>query len=55
MTEIRVRMRNTLEAGDTGDGRSNVPMDVAMEMATAVTSITVETEGTIIVELMQKK
>jgi len=43
MTELSVSGRSDLEAGDTGDWRSDTPMEVAIEMATASTSIAVET------------
>jgi len=44
MTEFRVRGRSDLDAGEAGNGKSDGPMDVAMEMAMAVTSIAAETD-----------
>jgi len=52
MTKVRVSERSEL---DTGDGRSDVPIDVAMEMATAVTPSAAETVGATIVEPMERK
>ena len=40
-------------AGDYGYGRSDAPLDVAMEMAMAVTSMTAETVGATIFEPME--
>jgi hypothetical protein len=37
LTEDRVRVRSELGTGDVGDGRSDAPMDVAMEVSTAAT------------------
>jgi hypothetical protein len=45
MTEVRVSERRGLDMGGTADGRSNAPMDMTMEMATAVTSIAAWTAG----------
>jgi hypothetical protein len=39
MTEFRVNKSSDIEAGEAGDGRSDVPEDVAMEMVTSATSI----------------
>ena len=46
--------RSDLDAGDTGDGRSDTPMDMAMEMATVATSIAAETAGATIFEPMER-
>jgi len=54
MTEARVSGRSDLDTGEAGDGRSNAPMDVAMEMATAATPVAAETAGTTIVEPMER-
>jgi hypothetical protein len=45
MTEVRGSERSGLDMGGAADGRSNAPMEMAMEMATAVTSIAAETPG----------
>jgi len=45
MTVVRVSERIDLDAGEARDGRSDVPMDVAMEMAMVGTSIAAETVG----------
>jgi len=37
MTEFRGSERSDLDAGEAGDGRSNAPIDMAMEVATAAT------------------
>jgi len=50
MTKFRVSGRSDLDAGEAGNGRSDTPMDVAMEMATAEKSNTVETAGGTICE-----
>jgi hypothetical protein len=39
MTEVRVSERRGLDTGEAADGRSDAPMDIAMEVAMAVTSI----------------
>jgi len=54
MTEVRVSERSDLDAGDAGEGRSDMPMDVAMQMAIAATPITVETAGGTIAEPMAR-
>jgi len=43
MTKFRVSARSDLDTGDSGDGRSNAPMDMAMEITTAVTVFAAET------------
>jgi hypothetical protein len=45
MPEIRGFERSHQEAGEAGDGRSDAPMDIAMDMATAATSTAMETAG----------
>jgi len=54
MTEFRVSGRSDLDAGEAADGRSDTPMEVAMEMATGVTSIATETAGAPIFEPMER-
>jgi hypothetical protein len=54
MTEVAGSERSGLDTGDAADGRSDPPMDMAMEMAMAVTSITAETAGATIVEPMER-
>jgi len=45
MRDVRVSNRSHLETGEAADRRSDAPMVVAMEMATAATPITAETAG----------
>ena len=45
MTEVRVSKTRGLDTGEAADGRSDAPMDMAMEMAKAVTSIAAGTAG----------
>jgi hypothetical protein len=45
MPEIRGFERSDQEAGEAGDGRSDAPMDIAMDKATTATSTTMETAG----------
>jgi len=54
MTEFRVSVRSDLDAGEAEKGRSNAPMDVAIEMATAATPIVAETAGADIFEQMER-
>jgi len=54
MTDVRVSGRSDLDAGEAENGRSDAPMDVAMEMATAATSIAGETAGATILEPMER-
>jgi len=54
MTEFRVSGTSDLDAGEAGDGRSDAPMEVAMEMATAATTIAPETAGATIFEPMER-
>jgi hypothetical protein len=53
MTESRVSGRSDQDAGEAENGRSDAPMDVAMEMAMAATSIPAETAGATIFEPME--
>jgi len=53
MTKVRVSERSYLDPGEAGDGRSDAPMDVAMEMAIAVTPIGAETAGATVVEVIK--
>ena len=52
MAEFRGSERSDLDAGEGGDGRSDAPMDMAVEMATAATSIPAETAGVTVFEPM---
>jgi hypothetical protein len=54
MTEFRESGKSNLDAGESGNGRGDVPVDVAMEMATAATSIATETAGATIFEPMER-
>jgi len=45
MTIVRGSERSGLDTGEAADAGSDTPMDMVMEMATAVISITVETVG----------
>jgi len=45
MMEVRGSERNGLDMGEAADRRSDTPMDMAMEMAPAVTSVATETAG----------
>jgi len=49
-----VSKRSDLDTGDAGDGRSDAPMDVMMEIAMAVTPIATETAGATIFEPMER-
>jgi hypothetical protein len=42
MTDFRVSVRSDPDAGETGDGKSDTPMDVAMEMALGAITIAAE-------------
>jgi len=53
MTEFRVSRRSDLDTGGAENGRSDAPMDVATEMATA-TAIATETAGAGIFEPMER-
>jgi hypothetical protein len=54
MTKLRGSERSGLDTGEAADGRSDAPMDMVMQMATAVTSIAAETTGATIVEPMER-
>jgi len=54
MTEVRGSERSGLDTGGAADGRSYIPMDMAMETATWVTSIAVETAGKDTLEPMER-
>jgi len=54
MTEFRVSGKSDLSTGEAENGRSAAPMDVAMEMVTAATSIAAETAGATIFEQMER-
>jgi len=54
MTEVRGRERSGLDTGGAADGRSDAPMDMAMEMATAVISIAAVTAGEDTLEPMER-
>jgi hypothetical protein len=55
MTEARVSGRSDLDTGEAGDGRSDAPKDVTMEMgATAATPVAVDTAGATTVEPMER-
>jgi hypothetical protein len=54
MTEVRVSERRGLDTGEAADGRSDAPMDMAMEVATAVTSIAAGTAGEAALEPMER-
>jgi hypothetical protein len=54
MNEDRVNERRGLDRGEAADGRSDAPMDMPMQMATAITSIAAGTAGEATLELMQR-
>jgi len=54
MTEVRVSERRGLDTVEGADGRSDVPMDMAMEMAMPVTSIAAGTAGEATFEAMER-
>jgi hypothetical protein len=54
MTEVRESERSRLDMEEAADWKSDAPMDMAMELATVVTSITVETAGATTFELMER-
>jgi hypothetical protein len=54
MTAVRVSESRGLGMGEAADGRSNAPMDMAMEMATAVSSIAAGTAGEAALEPMER-
>ena len=54
MTKARVSGSSDLDMGEVGDGRSDVPIDLAMERALAATPLAAETAGATIVEPMER-
>jgi hypothetical protein len=54
MTEARGSERSDLDTGEAGGRRSDVPMDVAMEMTTAAPPTAAETAGAIMFEPMER-
>jgi hypothetical protein len=52
MTKARVSRRSDLDTGEAGDGRSDPPIDVGMEMGTAATLAATEAAGRTIDEPM---
>jgi len=54
MTDVRGSERSGLDTAEAVDGRSNACMDMAMEMATAVTSIAAETAREDTLEPMER-
>jgi hypothetical protein len=53
ISEFKVCRRSDLDAGEAENGRRNVPMDFAMEMAKAATSCAGETPAATKFELME--
>jgi hypothetical protein len=54
MTEVTTSNTNGLERGGTADRRSDAPLDLAIEMQTAVTAIATETAGQDTLEPMER-
>jgi hypothetical protein len=55
MSEARVGRRSDLDTGEARNGRSDLTMDLEMEMMVKVaTPVAVETAGATIVELMER-
>ena len=54
MSKVRGSQRSGLDTGGAVDGRSDAPIDMAMEMATAVTPIAAETAGEDTLEPMER-
>jgi len=54
MTAVRESERSSLEKEEAADGRSYAPMDMAMEMEMAVTSIAAQTPGATIFEPIKR-
>jgi len=54
MTEVRGSDRSGIDTGAAGDGTSDTPLDMAMEVATAVTAIGAETAGAGTLALMER-
>jgi len=55
MTEVRVSESRGLDMREAVDGRSDASMDMAMEMATAVTSFAARSTGEPIPKPMERK
>jgi alkylation response protein AidB-like acyl-CoA dehydrogenase len=53
MTECSVNWMSDQDVGEAGDGRSNLRMDVAIEMVTAATCSATETAGATIFHTME--
>ena len=45
LTEVRGNTKNGLDTGEAADGSSDAPREMAMEIATALSSIAAETAG----------
>jgi len=54
MTEVRASEMSDLDMGEAGDGSSDAPMDVAMQMGTTVTPIAADTAGATMIEPMER-
>ena len=54
MTEVSGSERNGLDTGKVAERTSNAPMDMVMEMATAVTFIAAKTAGKVTLEPMER-
>jgi hypothetical protein len=54
MTKVTASERSAPDTGETADGMSDAPKDIAMEMAMEVTSIAAETAVASLFELMAK-
>jgi len=54
MTGVRRCERSSLDTGEAADGSSDVPMDMGMEMPTAVIPIATETTGAETLEPMER-
>jgi hypothetical protein len=52
MTKVRVSKRSDLDMRESGNGGSDAPGDVALEIATAVTRIATGTVGATTLELL---
>jgi len=55
ITEVRRSERSDLDTGGVAERRSDVPIDMAMDMATEVTSIAAETAGEDTLESRESK
>jgi len=54
MTKVRGRETSDLDTGEAGEGRSDGPMDVAIEMTTTVTPIAAEPTGATLFDPMER-